>query len=627
MSRICGLIFPEDAAMRHELLRAMLERMRERSHRRERVLHGGRCALGWTGCTMSNAAERGGILAVVDGSIFNRQDLGEYPSDAALLLDYHERYGFVDALERLNGDFAVAVYDVPRGVLWLGRDRLGVKPLYWTRVGRRFAFASRPAVLLPLPGVDESPSPRFLARFAASHYRVFDNDPEASAYASISQLPAGTAMRVTEEGQRLCRWWQVVEQPEFTVDRDALAQRYRELLFDAVDIRLSAAVKPAFTLSGGMDSSSVLGVATRDGRVKQAAFSTTYDDKTFDECDDILPMAEQSVSSWHKVGVNGPDVFPLVRQMVAAHDEPVATATWLSHWLLCQEARRLGFQTLFGGLGGDELNAGEYEYFPYHFADINRKGSHAELAREIAGWVQYHNHPVYQKSTAIAVAVMERLTDESVAGKCLPDMARITRYRDILEPDFAVHLDALPEMENPFANYLKNRTWQDLTRETMPCCLRASDRHAAAFGMEAMHPFLDYRLAEFMYRVPNSMKIQDGVTKKLLRHAMRGILPEETRTRVAKTGWNAPAHVWFAGEDGDRLMDMVRGRRFRERGIYDAAAVERLVREHREIVGSGQPKENHMMLLWQVVNLEVWLDGLSAFGRKYQRGEALVHEG
>jgi asparagine synthase (glutamine-hydrolysing) len=162
-------------------------------------------------------------------------------------------------------------------------------------------------------------------------------------------------------------------------------------------------------------------------------------------------------------------------------------------------------------------------------------------------------------------------------------------------------------MVRPFRSYLKNRTWQDLFRETAPCCLRAEDRQCAAFGLEHFDPFMDERLLDLMFRVPGTLKIRDGVTKILLRDAMRGILPEETRTRVKKTGWNAPAHVWFSGRNASALHDLVASRAFRERGVYNVAEVERLVAEHEKIVASGETRENHMMFLWQLVNLETWL--------------------
>jgi asparagine synthase (glutamine-hydrolysing) len=172
-----------------------------------------------------------------------------------------------------------------------------------------------------------------------------------------------------------------------------------------------------------------------------------------------------------------------------------------------------------------------------------------------------------------------------------------------------------PVMDTPFASYLKNRAWQDMIRETLPCCLRAQDRHGAALGLETVNPFLDHELVEFMFRIRGTQKIRDGVTKQLLRQAMRGILPEATRTRIAKTGWNAPAHRWFSGPVIDDLRDRVRSQPFRQRGIYDPDAVMAVIDDHVRITTTGAIEDNHMMFLWQLLNLESWLDAVPAIAR------------
>jgi asparagine synthase (glutamine-hydrolysing) len=305
--------------------------------------------------------------------------------------------------------------------------------------------------------------------------------------------------------------------------------------------------------------------------------------------------------------VENPDLASIIPRMIAANDEPVATATWLSHYLLCERAHTEGVGTLFGGLGGDELNAGEYEYFFSFFADLRRAGDEARLARETERWIAYHDHPIHRKSFAVMDAALERLVDLRIAGKCLPDRARLGRYADVVRKDYVDLTRFAPVMDTPFTSYLKNRTYQDIYRETAPCCLRAADRQAGSFGIDVVWPFFDHRLVELMFRVPGTMKIRDGVTKHLLRRAMSGILPEETRTRVKKTGWNAPAHVWFAGPGKELVLDLISSSAFRERGIYDVERVRAIVEEHDAIVREARPVENHMMFLWQLVNLELWL--------------------
>jgi len=376
---------------------------------------------------------------------------------------------------------------------------------------------------------------------------------------------------------------------------------------DAVRIRLARSAAPAFLLSGGMDSSSVIASAVRVSGKKQHAFSSVYDDRTYDESAEIRSMLDSSVEEWHPVRIGNPDIFATIDRMVRTHDEPVATATWLSHYLLCEQAAGLGFGTLFGGLGGDELNAGEYEHFFFRFADLRQAGDETTLRREVEHWARHHDHPIYRKNMAVVDAALQTIVDLRSPGLCHPDRARLDRYAAAVNPDFFDVKAFVPVMDRPFRSYLKNRAFHDIFRETAPCCLRAEDRQTSAFGLQHFDPFFDYRLIEFMFRVPGSLKIRDGVTKILLREATKGLLPEETRTRIKKTGWNAPAHVWFSGAALDTLRDMVGSRVFRERGIYNTAEVTRLIDEHQRIVDDPAPRENHMMFLWQLVNLELWL--------------------
>jgi asparagine synthase (glutamine-hydrolysing) len=611
MSRLCGLFATAPGGR----LAPMLDQLASTPSwtTADEVL--GSAGFGWSGRPAAKLRIDGPYLAVVDGHFYNSAELGD-GDEAALLIALYRRHGFADALTRINGDFAVALFDAKSGSLWLGRDRFGIKPLYYAERPDMFAFASRPRALLALPGVPDTVNRRFVALFAASHYRTFDNAPEQSPYAAIAQLPAAHALELRNGGTRVFPWWQLGDGPDLAANAAELARRYRDLLIDAVRLRLAAARRPAFTLSGGMDSSSVLAAAVEVTGVKQQAYSSVYADKTYDESTEIRSMLDGKVAAWHPVELpDDIDVFDLVGEMVAAHDEPVATATWLSHYVLCRHSAADGVDALFGGLGGDELNAGEYEYFIFHFADLKQAGRDVELRHEIACWARHHDHPIFTKNADVAAARLGELTERGVGGRVKTDHARLTRYYDALDPSWYDLTEFAPILDHPFASALKNRTYQDIFRETAPCCLRAEDRQCAAFGLDHFDPFFDHRLVEFMFRVRGDLKIRDGITKRLLRDAMRGILPEETRTRIKKTGWNAPAHRWFSGHGLSRLRDLIASRAFRERGVYNVAKVAQLVDEHAAIVASGAPRENHMMFLWQLVNLETWLAALPVIAR------------
>ena len=562
-------------------------------------------------------------IVVLDGRILNVAELraalpAARSGTAALIAALVERHGMPTALEHLSGDFALAVLDRGSRRLWLARDRFGVRPLYWAPVAGGVAFASQPRSLLMLPEVSIEPDRSFVARFAASHYRTFDNDPEASPYRAIRQIPAGCALEIDAHGRGApVHYWRLEDRGDLEQPAAELAETYRAHLLRAVRQRLGGTARPVFTLSGGLDSSSVLCGAVDVTGEPQEAVSCVYTDSVYDERDQIRDVVDTKVAQWHAVEIgNDIDVAEIVARQVRLHDEPVATATWLSHLLLAERMAGEGFSTLFGGLGGDELNAGEYEYFPMHFADLRAAGEEATLAHEIACWAEHHDHPVHRKDAAAGAAMMERLTDPTVPGRCRPDRARMLRYAHVLNPGFFDLAAFEPVMDSPFPSYLKNRAFQDMFRETLPCCLRAQDRHGAALGIETINPFLDHELVEFMFGVGGKLKIRDGVTKQLLRLATVGILPEATRTRVKKTGWNAPAHVWFSKRTLADLRDRVRSATFRDRGIYDPRAVMALIDDHVRIVESGVSEENHMMFLWQLLNLECWLDAIGEIAGK-----------
>lgn len=539
-----------------------------------------------------------------DGFVASKQN----GLSASKVLESYFQFGFPKCAETWLGDFAISLYEESSQTLFLVRDRIGVRPLYYVANRHWIAFSSQSLALTSLPGVGREPNPVFLGLYAGCHYRTFDNDPHASPYRHVCQLPAGHWLRWCAGTLEIQRYWNLSDLADFPDSEEGLARRYRQTLFQAVRSRLGQAKKPGFLLSGGMDSSSVLSTAVGLTGRKQRAYSSTYADSTYDESGEIRTILDSMVSHWSNVRVGEKNIFQTIQQMVRIHEEPVATATWLSHFEVCRQAARDGIGCLFTGLGGDELNAGEYEHFIFFFADLHRMGKQAALQKEIRAWQRHHDHPIHRKNRSIAMRLIHDRTDYKIPGSVLPDVRLLYRYRHCLNPELFDLSLFRPVLDRLFQDSLKNRCYQDIFRETAPCCLRAQDRHGWAFGLPHHNPFYEHELVEFMFRVSGTMKIRGGVTKHLLRLAMRGVLPEATRTRVKKTGWNAPAHRWFLGKNTDRLKEMVRSRVVQSKGIYNVAVVDRLIDEHNAIVASGRPQENHMMFLWQLTNLFYWLE-------------------
>ena len=490
-------------------------------------------------------------------------------------------------------------------------DRFGLKPLYYTTHPGFFLFASQIKSIRAVPGVSYTISRDYIGRYAGTHYRYIDNSLSDSPFTEIFQLPGSHYLIITGSDIAVHQWWRLEEREPSVSSFTTLAEQYRDLLIDAVKIRMNRSNNPVFTLSGGMDSSSVLSSSVYLSGKKQPAISSIYKDKTYDESDEIKTILEPMVARWYPVPIEFQDLFSLIQEIITVHDEPIPTLTWLSHYILTEKASNLGFDSTFGGLGGDELNAGEYEYFLYFFADLLKRGDSDRLETEVTEWVRYHDHPIYKKSYEIMQQQLRVLVDLENPGIINPDRTRIERYKMAIRKDFFDVEKYYPVLDYPFSSYLKNRCYQDLMRETIPCCLRSEDRNCSAFGLKNFLPFLDHRLVELLFQVSELYKYNKGVTKYLLREAMTGIVPEETRTRVKKTGWNAPGHRWFTGENANKLREIIQSENFHAHIIYNREELLHILDEHEEIVSSGILKENHMMFLWQLINTEIWLRHLS----------------
>lgn len=550
------------------------------------------------------------VHVVFDGTIFNNNEFKTCDNDAEVIAHLYREYGIQKTLEKLNADFSLALYDLQTKTLYLARDRMGIKPLYYAVKGSQLTFASQPRPLLGVAGVSRAVRPEQVSVFVGSHYMFFDQNREISPYQDVSQLPSGTYLEFKDGAATVHRYWDLKDEPDFTGSEEELARRYRELILDAVALRLKHAKKPGFTLSGGMDSSTVLASAVRISGEKKDAYSSVYHDKTYDESDEIFAMLEPNVSKWHQVLIDNPDLFSLVSEQVRVHDQPVPTVTWMAHHILTKQAKDEGMTTLFGGLGGDELNAGEYQYFPCLFADLKTWKKNDALKHEVELWIKYHDHPIFKKSFAVMEEMLRNVVDLSRPGQIREDRSKMLRYAGAVNREYFDLERLQPIMTRQFESYLKSRAYQDTFLDTIPCCLRSDDRNSTLAGLDSYLPFFDHRVVEYMYRINSTLKIRDGVTKVLLRQATKGLLPEETRTRVKKVGWNAPAHIWFTGKTLSKMHDMVNSTEFKNRGIYNVARVNEIMDEHEEIVSTGVARDNHMMFLWQLLNTELWLQSI-----------------
>ncbi len=281
--------------------------------------------------------------------------------------------------------------------------------------------------------------------------------------------------------------------------------------------------------------------------------------------------------------------------MISYHDEPVCTVTFLSNWYIMDRVKDSGFTVFLNGNGADESVSGYYDYYMYNMFDLENYGLNEKFILERDSWIRNHGKKIDQYNK-----FLEDPYDRSYfhpAGK---------EYINIFKSEYFLNYQ-MPFIETPFSgNMLMNRMYNDLMHEGFQALLRADDRNSMAFSLEARSPFLDYRLFEFANALPNCFKINNGVGKQILRESMKGILCEKVRTRKEKVGFNAPLVSWLRNELKDPVYDF-----FNDAGlnIYKYMNLKEIIRKLDEHNSGGA---NHMMLFWNLINVELWLEHLKS---------------
>tara|TARA_X000000950_G_scaffold214835_1_gene258512 strand:+ start:36136 stop:37977 length:1842 start_codon:yes stop_codon:yes gene_type:complete len=540
---------------------------------------------------------------------FENKNLDNENDDLTEIFHFFKKYNFEETLKKIDGDFSLIFFSKEKQKLFFSRDIFGVFSLYFSKKKNGIAISSKPSLIHNNGLCSNLASKEYIYRYAGLHYRMLDNNPEKSPYTDISQVPSSNFIIYDIHSDQISKkkYWKLEEINSILPgSEDELSEIYKEILRESVKKRISNKKKKIFSISGGLDSSSILCLASDILQTKVNSYSVTYDDDEYDETEEIQDIISTRSNKWINVQLEDDiDLDKNLYKIIQINDEPVATATWYTHFLATKKIKKEGYDLVYGGLGGDEFNAGEYEYFTFFFADCY-KNNQDSLDNEIKLWEKYHNHEIFKKNKKIAFENLKKFTDLKTSGKCLIDRERSFKYLDCLKKENFVDLKLDYNLDCHFESFLQNRTFHDLFYETLPCCLRAQNRHSSFFDLQTINPFLSKEVAEFMFKIPYNLKIKNGITKYLLRKSMRRILPEKTRKRIKKTGWNAPAHLWFTGKNIEFIKDELLSKKFSDKGIYDINKTMEIINEHEEIVINKKKMENHMMFIWQLANMIQW---------------------
>jgi len=549
--------------------------------------------------------EDGSIQVVFNGEIYNHHDLRHdliarghrfrTRSDTETIVHLYEEMG-EDFVVRLRGMFAIALWDARTERLVLARDRLGIKPLSYWLTPEGIAFCSELRSLVALARFPRRLDDRAIAAFLSLGYVP---DPLA-AFAGVAKLPPGHVLVWgTDQGAAVRRYWTPVAPESGALDDREAVERLRELLADAVGCHLEAEVPLGAFLSGGLDSSTVVGLMARTAAITPRTFAIGFEESPFNEAPHARRVAA-AIGTHHTDLVVAPDADRLIEGIVGIFDEPFADASALPTYVVSWLARQQVTVSLSGD-GGDELFGGYTRYL-----DVLQRPSVPAWGRPLlraVGHALPHIAPgrgrlldlarPRQAAYAGTVALPLAPTDGGMAAPRL--VPREGQFGDIFADAFAA---------SRTRDFVSQMMLVDVATYLPGDILTKVDRASMAVSLEARVPLLDHPLVEFALALPAASKIHDGAGKQLFRRAIHGIVPSEVLDHP-KHGFAVPLDPWFRGPLRTRINQL----EMANSGLYDfldRAAVRRLAREHL------MRRRDHSIALWRALVLQVWLTHLEA---------------
>ena len=560
---------------------------------------------------MPMLSDDGRLALIHNGEIYNYLEIRDElrarghvfrsDGDTEVVLRAYAEWG-PRCVERFVGMWAFALYDAADRRLLVSRDRLGIKPVYLHRTAERLVFASEIkaiAAYLRQMGEPVRANQSSIATYVATG---LVDGLEDTFFEGISRLPAATNLVVRCDRMEYQRYWDLpARAAELSANLNGASDqpwpRLRETLDDAVRVHLRSDVPLGVCLSGGLDSSAVVGLASE--YVPSVKTFTIYfeDGPAYDERDHAHAVVERFGADAAERCVRPTQLVDELRRIVWHLDEPSLALGVYPQWHVMALARDAGVKVVLDGQGGDEIFAGYTNYAPQHLYGLLAAQPTRFPGETLAlGFNQGWQTARAAASSAVAMR-LRAPTAPTAAAK--PDAA-------LLVPDLRELADVSHDewrlWPRVFDGWLTNVLYWELTRTRLPALLRYEDRLSMAFSIESRVPFLDHRLVELAFALPDQVKRSAGWSKYGLRRALDGLLPDSIVWRRDKKGFPTPVGNWLRDARGDAALQVLRDPGRRSRNVLSQAAVDTCIREHVE------RRADRAWQLWRALSTELWMD-------------------
>ena len=560
--------------------------------------------------------EKKSCCIVYNGELYNFEDLRPQlqsrghrfttHSDTEVVLRAYEEWG-IDCLKKFNGMFAFAIWDDTKKALFVARDRIGEKPLYYYRGRDRLVFGSEIKSIVADPTIPREVNPRGLSNFVTFGHSLAPD----TMYKDIFKLLPAHYLIAAGGKIETRQYWDVGDEPQIPDGKELSEEEYAEriltLLDDSVKRRMVADVPVGAFLSGGVDSSAIVALMCRHTRERVKTFSLGFTiGGAYNELSDAKRVADFLGTEHHEFRVDHLDMIGTLQKLVYQYDEPFGDAANFPVYLISEFARK-HVKVVLAGEGGDELFGGYRRYA----ADLM-----AQRYQKLPGFITRSLVPslvgaVPRLRRTKRIARTLPITDPAVRyGAWLEVFSREMR-EELFQPEFQKEIDGYDptwpylhyynlELNGPRSlDHLNRIMYVDLKTWLSDTYMEKVDKATMAVSLEGRLPFLDHRLVELAFQIPGKYKIRGTSTKMILKKAVKSLVPPEVLTKP-KHGFAVPTDPWFRGELKDFVFQTLTDERARRRGYFNAPYIEKLYKLHSE------GKEVYDTALWFLLNFELW---------------------
>jgi asparagine synthase (glutamine-hydrolysing) len=558
----------------------------------------------------------GRFWLIFNGEIYNYLELREElraagaafrtDSDAEVLLAAYQVWG-EEALEKLVGMFSFIIWDDAEKILFAARDRLGIKPLVYFASPNGLALGSEIKQLIGLPGfsrrINLDRAHNFLETGVMDHMSdtmfadAFNVRPGYFLKLDLKTWRPGHELGFNE-------YWRPPAPDGPRLSEDDAAEQFRALFLDSMRLHMRADVRVGSCLSGGLDSSAIVGAQARmpKGSERFQTISAVFPGTAVDETKFIDSVVAMSGAEPTYVTLKPADVFADAEAIIRAQDEPYGSTSIHAQYNVFKAARERRVKVMLDGQGADEILGGYHGTFSYHYAHLVRQRRVLDLLVTLAERRRWHGIGFRKQLSGVMPGLMARLGWRAPKADAAPSGAwmtseLLTRHApastDMFGQALAAHNMQMPQTVGEYCIALTRTI-------NLPSLLRYEDRNSMAHSIEARVPFLDHRLVEFALRLGDQHKIVGGDTKRVLRRAMADVLPDIVRNRHDKIGFATPEETWFKGPLRGQVEARIEDTLRLYPGLLDAPATRVFAKQ---MLDGERPFD---FSLWRIVIFGIW---------------------